>query len=145
MLKQTLLSRRGDDFCSCRDRRNAERDYQMVESSNRTEAALEPITSFTVLFSRIVWFFAGPVVLCFLAVRIATISDGWMSASDIAFPIVVVATVAARWICFRSGDPSNTTGGITTIEELRRYSIVFPIGGALVWAAANIIGNLIRH
>lgn len=117
----------------------------MVESSNRAEAAMEPITSIKVLISRVAWYFAGPVTLCLLAFKIASTNDGWLTASDITFPIIVAATVAARWICFRAGDRSNTMGQVTSIEDLRRYSIVFSIGSVLVWIAANIVGNFVRH
>lgn len=117
----------------------------MVEPSNQTKEVLPPITSFRVILCRIVWCFAGPVALCFLTLKIALTTDGWIAPSDLGFPCVVIMTVAARWFCFRGGDRTNTLGEVTTIEQLRRYSMILAIGGLLVWSAANVLGNHLAH
>jgi len=103
----------------------------MVESSSQPKAAIEPITSLKALIARVAWCFAGPVTLAFLTYKIAFSKDGWVTPSDIAFPIILASTVAARWISFRCGDRSNTIGEVTTLDELRRYSVIFISVGLL--------------
>jgi hypothetical protein len=113
----------------------------MVDSSRQSEVAIEPIASFSVLLSRVAWCFGGPVALAFLTLKIAFSQDGWGSPSDVAFPLVLAATIAARWISFRNGDRLNTFGEVTTLNQLRRYSVVFLCAGVVVWIATNMLAN----
>ena len=113
----------------------------MAEHSKNSGDALPPITSFNVLAYRVFWCFGGPVILAFLLYKIAFANDGWLTPSDLAYPIVLIATVAARWASFRAGDRSNSVGEVTTIDQLRRYSIVFTTVGLLIWIVANVLGN----
>lgn len=106
---------------------------------------LRPMTSFAVLICHLFWIFGGPIVLSFLTLKLATTKDGWTTPYDIGFPIVLAATVAARWYCFRSGDILNSMGEITTMDQLRRYTRVFLVGGMAVWIAANLIANVARR
>ena len=116
----------------------------MTEKTQPRETAVPPITSFWVLVCRVAWLFAGPVMLGFLALAIANRNDGWIAATDLGFLIVLAATVGARWISFHSGDTSNSSGEVTSLDQLRRYSVGFLMGGILVWIATNFIGNQLR-
>lgn len=115
----------------------------MADALKPPESGTGSITTFSQLVVRVAWVFGGPVALAFLAIKIATTKDGWVSSSDLAFLLILPATVAARWIGFRNGDRSNTLGELTTQEQLRRYSISFLAGGIVLWVGANLCGNSI--
>lgn len=115
----------------------------MAETSRPAVTDVGTITTFSQLAIRIAWVFAGPVALAFIAITIASTRDGWLTTSDLAFLIVLVATVSARWIGFRNGDRANTLGELTTQEQMRRYSINFSAGGIALWASANLFANTI--
>ena len=114
---------------------------EMLERQRNSSEAMPVITSFKVLLCRVFWCFGGPIILSFLTYKIAYAKDGWGTPSDIAFPIIVAATIAARWIGFRNGERSNTIGEVTTLAQLRSYSVKFMTGGLIVWIAANVLAN----
>jgi hypothetical protein len=58
---------------------------------------------------------------------------------------ILAAVVAARWYCFRAGDPTDMAGETITSDGLRRYTITAFIAGIIVWLTANVIGNRIVH
>lgn len=117
----------------------------MVERSSETAEVSQPITSLNVVFCRLWWCFLGPALLCFLAIQTGIAHDGWIASFDLVFLIVLLTTVGARWISFRVGDRKNAFGDIITLGQLRRYSILFIVGGVVLWIVANLLGNNIRH
>lgn len=102
---------------------------------------LVPISSMRVVFCRVVWTALGPVGLLMFALRIGTAQDGWTAPADLGYFVILGLVVAARWYCFKAGDPTDMSGNTITPADLRRYTLTWLIAGVAVWVVANLIGN----
>lgn len=94
-----------------------------------------------VLLGRVFWMFLGPMILVFLGYSIVRIGNGWFTPADIAFLVVVGVLVLARWLEVRGGNPQTASGEPATPEQFRRYILLAPLVGIMVWIGANLIGN----
>ena len=110
--------------------------HESFDSSDR-----RPPAGFKVLFSRLIWFFGGPMVLVLLSVEIVRGGTGWLTLLDLAYFAVAGFMVWGRWIEQSSGHATLATGEPATWAHFRRYvTYLVPIAAA-VWLAANGVGN----
>jgi hypothetical protein len=65
---------------------------------------------------------------------------GWSSAADVAFGVVLLAVVFARWREYRAGG-QTADGQPVTSAQVRRFTIATLGMGIAVWAVTNAIGN----
>jgi hypothetical protein len=78
----------------------------------------------------------GPAILALLAYAMATAEKSWFAARSIAFLVVLILVVVARWT-----DPLNSFGEPSTPDVLKRY-VIGAVGiGIVVWVLANLLGN----
>lgn len=98
-------------------------------------ASTQP-TSGMVILVRLVWMLLGPAILLLLAYSLATSQKGWLAPASIAFLVVLVVVVIARWL-----DPNTSEGEPTTSAHLRRYTVTTIGTGLAAWAVANLLGN----
>lgn len=109
------------------------------------ELAGEPkrptITTLAGLLARLVWVILGPMALLLLAAGIVTQGSGWLTWLDAAFLIVLGLMMLCRGLDQRSGASTTLTGEPATAEQYRRYVMILPIVGVVVWAGANLVGN----
>lgn len=90
---------------------------------------------------RVVWMMIGPLALVLLIAAIVNIGNGWFTAADIGFLIVLGIVVLARWLEFRGGSPQTATGEPATPDHLRRFAIGAVVLGLGLWVIANVIAN----
>jgi hypothetical protein len=93
-------------------------------------------TSLLGVFTRITWMMAGPAILLLLAYSLVTNEKGWLAPSSVAFLVVLIAVVLARWL-----DPLTSEGETATAAHLRRYTLMALGIGIAVWAIVNVLGN----
>jgi len=108
-----------------------------------TEVHTREISSGTVLLGRLMWMILGPILMCFITFAIVT-REGWFTAWDAAFGVVVALMIGGRWVEQRSGSAMTATGEPATEKHFARYVRVLLPLAAGVWVAANVIVNHIR-
>jgi hypothetical protein len=87
--------------------------------------------------ARLFWMFAGPAVLFLLAYTITQKKEeGWFAPASIAFLIVLVGMIIARWL-----DSDNAYGDPTTPAEIRTFTAGAIFVGFILWIIANFLGN----
>lgn len=122
----------------------SKRKATMTERQARSsELEVRSTSSMALLFCRMIWFFGGPVLSLLFAMMIATKRTGWVSGYDLAFLGAVIITITARWLSFRYGDLTDTTGGVTTTHTLQRYTGSAIAVAILVWVTSNLIGHFV--
>lgn len=99
------------------------------------------ISSISVLFGRLMWFIIGPLVLIFVTYGIVTNGDGWLTGKNATYLVSVALMVWGRWVEQRSGCATLADGKPATWEHFRRYVRYMLPGAAVVWLAANVVGN----
>ena len=105
----------------------------------------EGISSWSVLFGRIMWFIIGPAILMGTTYGIVTRGSGWVSGLSATYLITVALMVLGRWKEQRSGCATLATGETATCDHFRRYiRLLLPLAG-VVWVVANILGNHILN
>jgi len=97
--------------------------------------------SLTVVIGRLVWMLVGPMVLAAITYNIVTRGVGWLTVWDATYGIVVLLTIAGRWVEMRSGSALTATGEPATIEHFKRYLVILLVVAAVVWVVANALGN----
>ena len=98
------------------------------------------ITSFGVLFSRVMWLLIGPGILLFTTFGNLLRWSGWLTAIDAAYFIAVALMIWGRWVEQRSGTATTAMGEPATIAHFRRYvRALLPLSAAS-WVAANLLG-----
>lgn len=110
-------------------------------NSNSTPAEPVRITSFWVLGGRLTWIALGPVALVGLTIGIVSGGTGWLTGLDAAFVLVAGLMLLGRWTEQRSGSATTLTGEPATPAQLRRYVVLLIPVAAVIWLAANILGN----
>ncbi len=95
-----------------------------------------------VLVARIFWMMLGPalMLLC-IALILNAPGAGWRTTIDLAFFLILAATIAGRVIEHLGGCPRNGLGEPATAWELRRYVLVAVPLATAAWAVANYIAN----
>jgi hypothetical protein len=107
--------------------------------------ATQSVTTGPVLIARSVWMMFGPALLLILAFKIMQVGNGWFTAADWVFFLVLGATILARWFEFQKGEPIDATGEPAKPRDLPRYAAVTACIGFSVWVVANLIGNYWRE
>jgi divalent metal cation (Fe/Co/Zn/Cd) transporter len=100
-----------------------------------------PISSLVVLGARRTWIMFGPLALLGIIWGIVSQGTGWFTRLDAAFAVVVGLMVLGRWVEQRSGSATTLTGEPATLEQCKRYATILLPSAAVVWVAANLIGN----
>lgn len=80
------------------------------------------------------------MMLLALAVTTAEKGGGWLGVSSIMYLAVLLMTVLARWIDYRSGRSETAAGEPMTPALFRRYLILIPSLAIAVWVVVNLIG-----
>jgi hypothetical protein len=94
-------------------------------------------TSTFEVMARVFWMLVGPGTLSILAISIAENHRGWFAARSIAFLVVLVAVITARWM-----DPLNSYGEPATPGQRRSYMLFTAFIGLLAWVITNVLGIL---
>lgn len=102
---------------------------------------LNQITSLRVLFARLTWVIAGPIVLLLVTMGIASGGEGWTTWLDLTFAAVVALMIAGRWVEHKSGEGTTFRGTAQTDDHVRRYALGLALTAAGIWVAANVLGN----
>ena len=102
---------------------------------------MSPDNSSSGCFARIIWFMFGPMALLVLAIMIVEKRQGWLGMASIAFLIVLLMTVVARWIDFRGGNAMTAEGEPATERDVRQFMSRSSLIGAAIWVIANLIGG----
>lgn len=95
----------------------------------------------SVLFYRMFWIILGPFGLFGMAAGIVQGGGGWLTARNLVFWMVLLATVLCRWGDFWKGEGTNSYGEPVTEAYMRRYTIIAMLVGGVVWAGANVAGS----
>lgn len=103
-------------------------------------SATQGIDLFT-LICRLTWMLLGPCALLFSAVAIVRIGQGWLTAADIAFFIVVLAMLAGRTLEFGTGHAQTADGAPATRQHLVRYLLLTPAAALGAWVVLNLLAN----
>lgn len=109
--------------------------------SGSNSEATQAISSFRVLLARVLWTMVLPVVLFLAAYRIVDRGNGWFTAWDLAFWVVVALMLGCRGVEQRSGEATTLTGKASTPQHFLRYAVALFVATGLVWIIANVIGN----
>lgn len=104
-------------------------------------ASPPPVTRFTPLVARMLWFFFGPMVLVLTLWGILSAGSGWITALDALYLAVVLAMIGARWVEQQSGQATTGMGNPSTWRDFRRYAFGLLPLAAGAWVAANLVGN----
>lgn len=100
-----------------------------------------PTSPMSVLFGRVFWMTLGPMLLCASLLIILLGGEGWATAADLCYFVVLGLMIAGRWLEFHAGDPHRATGEPADPADLRRY-VWGAVGlGVPAWALANLVGN----
>lgn len=101
--------------------------------------SIETKTPVLPLFGRLLWMLLGPlaVALCAFGLVQGGLTFGWL---DLLYAVAVGLLPLGRWLEFRGGHAKTSTGEPATVADLRRYSVLVPTVGLLVWAAAKGAG-----
>lgn len=91
--------------------------------------------------ARLIWFGIGPAIMLILAAVNTERGGGWMSTIDVAYFVVLGATILARVVDFKTGNPQTATGEPATSAHLRRYVPGILLVAIGVWSVTNLIGN----
>lgn len=79
------------------------------------------------LLGRLLWVLVGPLGLLAGTLWIIQKGEGWLTAADLAYFLALGAMIVGRWL--------EHQGDIT------RYTLRLCVGGLVLWAAANAVGN----
>ena len=101
----------------------------------------EAMTSAPAFFGRLSWMIVGPFALAICAFSITERRDGWFSALDLIYFLVLSGMVLGRWTEFQCGRPLTASGEPATAAHLRRYIAGLSTLGLGIWIAANLVGN----
>jgi hypothetical protein len=93
------------------------------------------------VLGRLIWMLLGPIALLGLLVLIGANGNGWFTAADLAFFVVLALMLAGRWLEFYGGNPQTADGEPATPRHLHRYWLGAGLGGLACWVAANLVGN----
>ena len=93
--------------------------------------------------ARLYWMFFGPMLAALFAIQVFQQRDGWLTATNFAFLLLVVLLPAARWGEFRGGSPQTADGEPATLSHLRRYAVVAPLVWIVVWIVVNAVGSVL--
>lgn len=113
--------------------------HSTLPSTHETQG----ITSFWVLIARLMWTLFLPFLFVLTAYRIVTYGQGWFTPWDIAFGVIVVLLLGARWLEQRSGQATTVTGKLSTKEHFHRYVWGLVLIAAGLWVCMNYLGNYI--
>ncbi len=91
--------------------------------------------------ARVFWMMLGPLALAVLGLHIVNSGSGWFTVADFVFLAFLGATILARWVEYRGGDPKTGTGEPATPAHLRRYVLATVLVGLAAWTLANLAGN----
>jgi hypothetical protein len=86
--------------------------------------------------ARQLWMFIGPAALSLLTILLLDKNIGWSAPRSLAFPIVLAATIALRWVdplALDSNDPAPP-------GQKARFTILMLVLGAVLWIGGNAIG-----
>ncbi|HNQ22995.1 MAG TPA: hypothetical protein PKK06_07870 [Phycisphaerae bacterium] len=124
----------------------------MAPATRSSSADLTPSTP-GALIARVFWFMAGPLLLAVTVYGIVTHGGGWSTRWDVAFGVIVVLMLLARWLEHRAAStprdedaavPEGTSAGGGAAADpvaLRRYCL-WLLGVAVgMWVVANVLGN----
>lgn len=113
----------------------------MTNSESGNQVQVTQTSSILVLLSRLMWMMFGPVLACIIVYTILTSGSGWLTVWDIAFVIIIGLMLGGRSIEQRSGAAMTATGEPATTQHLERYvKMLLPVA-AVIWCAANVLGN----
>lgn len=98
-------------------------------------------TSSTAVLARIFWMAMGPVFLAVFSLTIVNRGSGWITPLDIAYFVVLLGMVVARWVEFKDGDPRTAFGEPATRAHLRKFIVLILGAGIGIWVLANFVGN----
>ena len=95
-----------------------------------------------VLVGRVFWMMLGPaLMLVCIAMILNAQGAGWKTSIDLAFFVILAATIGGRVIEHLGGNPRNGLGEPATAWELRRYVLVAVPLAIAAWCVANYIAN----
>ena len=103
------------------------------------------ISSLGVLFARFFGSLLGPMFLALTAMGIVNSGSGWFTKLDALFGCLLVLTVVCRWVEQRSGSATTGKGEPATMQDFWRYLRSVLLIAALIWVAANLLGNHVLH
>jgi len=86
------------------------------------------------------WAMIGPGLLALLLLLMAMQKKTWLAGIDIAFAVLLLFLVIARWIDFLYADPTLTTGEVATAPQIRNHSLFSVIIGVACWITATLLG-----
>lgn len=89
-----------------------------------------------VAVARLFWMMLGPALLFLLAGIIAKNGNGWFAPASIAFVIILIGVIVARW-----SDPETGYGDPTTPADLPKFTVGTIVVGLITWLLANALGN----
>ena len=82
----------------------------------------------------------GPGLLALLLLLMAMRKKTWLGGIDIAFAVLLLLLIVARWIDFLYADRTLTTGEIATASQIRNHSLFAVIIGLTCWITATVLG-----
>lgn len=103
--------------------------------------AAPPTTSAGAFFGRLFWMMIGPLSLALTLYYIVSSGTGWRTFADAMFFVILLGMILGKWLEFRGGNPQTSAGEPATPANLRNYIAAVAIGGPVVWALANLLGN----
>ncbi len=85
----------------------------------------------------------GPIILAGMAWWVVRTGNGWLTAADAGFLIILAAIILARWLEFQGGHAQTADGQPATRSHWQRFLLGATTIGLSVWAVANILGNYV--
>lgn len=112
-----------------------------TDSESHASQEPQPITSFTVFGARLTWSVLGPLALALVTMGIVSKGNGWLTVLDVIFGVIILWMLLGRWVEYRSGQGTSTSGERTTRSDFRRY-VAGLLGMALaLFVLSNVLGN----
>jgi hypothetical protein len=93
------------------------------------------------LLTRLFWVGIGPIFLVLLVIGIFQDDSPWLTATDVAYFVVLVLLPCVRWLELRLGHAKTAEGAPANSKDLWKYTAGTLAIGLAGWIVAKLVGN----
>lgn len=111
----------------------------------RHDTARAQSRSLFAAFLRLVWMLVGHVALLLVILLVAMETDGGLSGRDAIAAIIVLTTLAARYVDIARYGGETAEGAAATMAHFRAHLVRLLLGGGAALAAAHLVAHLLAR